>query len=437
MKSSPRWAAGLTALAVTGAFAAAGCGSSSSDNSKSDGAASSSSSSTTASSSKSTSAAPDLAAALGTAKKATGTPVTLGLLNLESGPVTFPEYRQAAEAAAKYINDYKGGINGHPIKIVSCATDGQPATSARCANQVLDKKPVAILGGADTGAPGSFKDYQRANIAYLGGIPFTPVESNAPNAVEFISIGVGDNAAAVASAKASLGTKKASVLYTDDSAGKHTGLDIIAPAMKAAGIDAKTVPVSPTSADLSSVAASAVSSSPDLVYISVPNACPALLKAIKAVGSTAKLAGIDPCTSPQAIKTAGAAVEGLYFAQPFQSLDSGTKDANVMLAAVKKYGPADLALDSIAEAGFSSVMNIQAALDTVSPLNTKNILAAFKDGQSHPNFLAHPYTCDGKQLTGNTAICNTYQLMKQVKNGKVVTVDGKWLTGAEYYKPAA
>jgi branched-chain amino acid transport system substrate-binding protein len=263
------------------------------------------------------------------------------------------------------------------------------------------------------------------------------VESNAPNAVEFISIGVGDNAAAVASAKASLGTKKASVLYTDDSAGKHTGLDIIAPAMKAAGIDAKTVPVSPTSADLSSVAASAVSSSPDLVYISVPNACPALLKAIKAVGSTAKLAGIDPCTSPQAIKTAGAAVEGLYFAQPFQSLDSGTKDANVMLAAVKKYGPADLALDSIAEAGFSSVMNIQAALDTVSPLNTKNILAAFKDGQSHPNFLAHPYTCDGKQLTGNTAICNTYQLMKQVKNGKVVTVDGKWLTGAEYYKPAA
>src|SRR6187200_1906286 len=149
MKSSPRWAAGLTALAVTGAFAAAGCGSSSSDNSKSDAAASSSS--TTASSSKSTSAAPDLAAALGTAKKATGTPVTLGLLNLESGPVTFPEYRQAAEAAAKYINDYKGGINGHPIKIVSCATDGQPATSARCANQVLDKKPVAILGGADTG----------------------------------------------------------------------------------------------------------------------------------------------------------------------------------------------------------------------------------------------------------------------------------------------
>src|SRR3954454_10465006 len=216
MKSNPRWAAGLTALAVTGAFVAAGCGSSSSDTTKS--TSGSSSSSTTASSSKSTSAAaPDLTAALGTAKKATGSPVTLGLLNIESGPVTFPEYRQAAEAAAQDINNYKGGINGHPVKIVSCATDGQPATSARCANQVLDKKPVAILGGADTGAPGAFKAYQRANIAYLGGIPFTPVESNAPNAVQFISISVGDNAAAVQYAKEKLGVKKAAVLYTDDS----------------------------------------------------------------------------------------------------------------------------------------------------------------------------------------------------------------------------
>ena len=49
----------------------------------------------------------------------------------------------------------------------------------------LDKKPAPILGGADTGAPGAFPVYKRANLAYLGGIPFTPVESNAPNSVQF------------------------------------------------------------------------------------------------------------------------------------------------------------------------------------------------------------------------------------------------------------
>jgi branched-chain amino acid transport system substrate-binding protein len=428
VKGISKWAAALAVTVIAGLLVA-GCGSSSSSGSSSSGSGSQSSAAGTST--------PDASAALGTPKKATGSPITLGLLNLESGPVTFPEYRQAAEAAVKYINDYKGGIGGHPVTLASCATDGQPATSARCAGQIADKKPTAILGGADTGAPGAFQVYKRANLAYVGGIPFTPVESNAPNAVQFYSISIGDNAASVAYAAKSLGVKKASVLYTDDTQGKFTGLGVIAAAMKKSGIDVKTVPVAPSAADLSSVAASAIQNQPDMVYVNSPNACPALLKALKSVGNTAKIFGIDPCTSPPALKTAGAAADGLYFAQPFESLDSGTPDAKVMLAAVQKYGPADLALDSIAQAGFSSVMNMQTALDGVKTLNAKTILAAFKDGKSHPNFLAHDYTCDGKQLPGNTAVCNAYQKIKQVKGGKVATVSQDWVTGADLYSPAA
>jgi branched-chain amino acid transport system substrate-binding protein len=106
-----------------------------------------------------------------------------------------------------------------------------------------------------------------------------------------------------------------------------------------------------------------------------------------------------------------------------------------MLAAVQKYGAQNIALDSIAQAGFGSVIDIQAALDKVSPLNTKSILATFKDGQSHPNFLAHDYTCDGKQVPGATSVCNGFQKMKQVKGGKVITVDNNWISGIEFYKP--
>src|SRR6202008_1055541 len=107
----------------------------------------------------------DASAALGTEKKASGDPIVLGLLNLESGPVTFPEYRQSAEAAVKYINDYKGGIGGHPGDLQSCGTGGQPATSAGCAGQIADKKPAFILGGADTGAPGAFAVWKRSDLA--------------------------------------------------------------------------------------------------------------------------------------------------------------------------------------------------------------------------------------------------------------------------------
>jgi branched-chain amino acid transport system substrate-binding protein len=419
MKSLLRPLVIVVALLV--AVVAAGCGSSSSS--------STSTSASTGSSSSSSAAA----GALGTPKKATGSPVVFGLLNLESGPVTFPEYRQAAEAAAQYVNNYKGGIAGRPIKIVSCATDGQPATSARCASQLTDQKPVAVLGGADTGAPGAFAVYKRANLAYVGGIPFTPVESNAANASIFISISTGDNAAAVKYAAQSLGVKKASVIYTDDTQGKFTGLSVIVPAMKKAGITVKPVPVAPNAADLSSVAASAIGGSPDLVYVNSPNACPGLLKALKSVGYSGKLMGIDPCSSPPALQAAGDAAEGLYFAQPFQSPDSGSPDAKVFLAATQKYAPKALALDSIAEAGFSSVVNLQKQLNPLgaSGLNTASIEKAFKSANNAPNFLAHEYTCNGKQIPGATAVCNAYQLMKQVKGGKVTTVDGKWITGAD------
>jgi branched-chain amino acid transport system substrate-binding protein len=412
-------------VALLVAVVAAGCGSSSST---------STSASTGASSSTGATASAD---ALGTPKKATGSPLVFGLLNLESGPVTFPEYRQAAEAAAEYVNNYKGGIAGRPIKIVSCATDGQPATSARCASQVLDKKPVAILGGADIGGPGAFKVYQRAKIAYVGGIPFTPVESNAPNSAIFISISTGDNAAAVKYAKDNLGVKKATVIYTDDTQGKFTGLGVIVPAMKKAGIEAKAVPVAPNAADLTSVAASATAGNPDMIYVNSPNACPGLLKALKSVGYGGKLMGIDPCSSPPALKAAGDAADGLYFAQPFQSPDSGTADAKVFLAATQKYAPKTLALDSIAEAGFSSVVNIQKQLESAGAqgLTSAAILKAFKSAQNAPNFLAHEYTCNGKQIPGAASVCNAYQLMKQVKGGKVTTVDGKWITGADLVVP--
>src|SRR3954465_6328549 len=98
MRVTKNWIGVLAASAACALFVAACGGDDSSSNaSKSDSPAAATST-------------PDASAALGTENKATGSPITVGLLNLESGPVTFPEYRQAAETAIKYINDYKSGI---------------------------------------------------------------------------------------------------------------------------------------------------------------------------------------------------------------------------------------------------------------------------------------------------------------------------------------
>jgi branched-chain amino acid transport system substrate-binding protein len=417
-----RPAAVVAALAACGLMAAACSSSGGSGGSAAPSPAGTQSASTTAN--------------LGPAHPASGSPVVFGLLNLLSGPVTFPEVSEAEQAAAAYANQYLGGIGGHPIKIVTCATDGQPATSARCANQLLNDHPVAILGGADTGAPGAFPVWQRANLAYLGGVPFTPVEQNSPLSVIFSSVSSGDNAAASVYAAKTLHAKKAAIIYTSDTQGTSVTQNVLVPTMTKAGITSITkVAIPPTSSDVASAVATAVGAHPDVIYINAPAACPNILSSLKQLGNTAKIMGIDPCTSPKAIAGANGGANGLYFAGPTLDAGANTAESNLYLAVLKKYAPADIALDSLAAIGFQTVIDVQAALAkfTAADLTTDKILAAFKTGTETANFMGHPYLCDGKQLAGATSICNAYEQVRQVQGDKIVVASPDFVTAGTYY----
>ena len=342
----------MTAAAVL-ALTAAGCSSS--------GSSASSSSSTPASGSTTTAASSSV---FGTPKKATGSPYTFGMINDETGAVTFPEARQGAIAAVDYINNYLNGINGHPIVIDACTGDGTPATAARCANQLVAAHPLAILGAADVGAPASIPIYQHADLAYLGGIPFTPVPETAPNSVQFWSVSVGDNAAAAVYAGKTLGLKSVAIIYFSNPQGESL-LPQITPVFKAAGVTTiKDIPLSPTSPDPSPQAALVESSGAQLAYVDVPNGCGNVLKALKTVGFAGKIMGIDPCGAPPVIAAAAGGANGMYIASPFMLQSGSSQQAQLFQAAMKKWAAPGTLIDSISTAGFATVMNVQQVLST-------------------------------------------------------------------------
>ena len=418
----PIWLSAV-ALAVTG-LVAAGCSSS--------GSSSSTSGSSTAAAGSTSAAA--AGSVFGTPKKATGSPYVFGMINDETGAVTFPEARQGAIAAMNYVNDYLGGINGHPIQIESCTGDGTPATAARCANQLVAKKPIAILGAADVGAPASIPIYQHANLAYLGGIPFTPVPMTAPNSVQFWSVSVGDNAAAAVYAGKTLGVKSVAIIYFSNPQGESL-LPQITPVFKAAGVTTiKDIPLSPTSPDPSPQAALVESSGAQLVYVDVPNGCGNVLKALKSVGFTGKIMGIDPCGAPPVIEAAAGGAEGMYIASPFLLQSGSSKQAQLFQAAMKKWAAPGTLVDSISTAGFATVMNVQQVLSTISGTpTTSSILSAFKAG-THQNFLSHDYTCDGQALKGAPSVCSDYYLMNQIQNGAITQPSSTdWTTSKGYF----
>ncbi|HWI71932.1 MAG TPA: ABC transporter substrate-binding protein, partial [Baekduia sp.] len=287
------------------------------------------------------------------------------MINDEAGPITFPQARQGSIAAAAYVNNYLGGINGHPIKIENCVGDASPATAARCANQLVAKKPVAILGAADVGESASLPTYARANLAYLGGIPLTPVPLKSPNSIQFSTVSYGDPIASAQYAGKN-GVKSVAIVFTDNPTGREHLTGIIS-AFNAAGVNKVTkVPVSPTSPDPSPQAALVQSSNADAVFIALPGGCGNLLKSLKSVGYSGKVFGNDTCGSPPVIKAAAGAADGVYFSSPFVLQNGSTKEAQLFQASMKKWAAPGTLIDSVSTSGFATVMNVQSTLSQIS-----------------------------------------------------------------------
>jgi branched-chain amino acid transport system substrate-binding protein len=260
----------------------------------------------------------------------------------------------------------------------------------------------------------------------VGGIPFTPVESNYANGVIFSAIAGPDNAAAVLYGSQQ-GAKSGTVVYTSDTQGTRSGTQVQA-SMKKLGMKASGVPVPPTAADVSTQAATVITSHPDMVFVNTPVGCASMLKSLNQLGYTGKVYVIDPCTDPRVIQAAGAGANNMIWGAPVD-LPNTTDDSKLYMAILAKYAPS-APPTTITAMGVQAVMNVQTVLSPIADsLTTDSILKAFRTGTDKANFLSHTYTCDGKQLPGAVAVCNAYQHINQWKDGKA-TVLGDWLNPA-------
>jgi branched-chain amino acid transport system substrate-binding protein len=362
---------------------------------------------------------------LGTPKKATGTPVVFGMINDETNAgVTFPELRTAAQAAAKYLNEYRNGIGGHPIEIKVCSTDFTPAVSANCANKLVADKPVAIFGGTDVAGAATFPIYQRAKLAYIGGMNFTPVEASAPNSVIFNDAAQTGNIDLGAYAVDKLGAKKVAIIAQGDTQGKFTANTFEVPGVVASGGQAKVFPLPPTQADASPVVASALGYKPDAIILESPGQCVAIINALKSLANSKPVLSIDPCSAPNVIQATNGGAEGIYFVAPYQLYEGDTPDAKLARAIVEKYAPPKQVINSPALQGINEVMNFWTVFHDTDPskLTTDYILTTLRSGSGKPNFMSSPYTCDGKAVPAFPALCNAKQYVEQVKGGKLALV---------------
>ena len=62
------------------------------------------------------------------------------------------------------------------------------------------------------------------------------------------------------------------------------------------------------------------------------------------------------------------------------------------------------------------------------------VTAELRKSAGRPGFMAHPFTCDRKQVSLLSAVCNSNVRLLQYKGGRFVDVTGSWVNGAALVK---
>jgi ABC-type branched-subunit amino acid transport system substrate-binding protein len=84
-----------------------------------------------------------------------------------------------AKAYARWVNAH-GGINGHPLKVLTCNDDNDSVQAARCARRAAEENVVAVVGSYSQHGRSFLAPLENADIPYIGGYGVTDDEFTSP-----------------------------------------------------------------------------------------------------------------------------------------------------------------------------------------------------------------------------------------------------------------
>ncbi len=311
-----------------------------------------------------------------------------------------------------------------------CRTSGTPESSAACANELVAKRPVAVLGGVDLGAAASLPVFERAGIPYVGGTPALGEELTSPAAWMLAGGVVADLLGQADYALDTLKVKKVGALYVDLPGVLTTVIGAAEIVLRAKGVtDVKLVAASADAADFAPPLKAATAGDPDAVIVLFPaQSCARIMSAARSLNVKARLFYPSACASQAVVDAAGPAAENAFFASAYLPFDDPSPEVATWKAEAKVSRPS-----ALSQAGFSVAMNaydlLKDGTDNAAALNAK--LRATVD---RPGYMAHPYTCDRRQVPLLPAVCNPHVRLLQYKGGRFVDLTGTWVSGAELVK---
>ncbi len=292
---------------------------------------------------------------MGNGKKATGTPIKLGGIDMLIPGVDFTTIGKVANDYFQCVND-NGGINGRPISYTLYNEQLNPAQEAALARKLIESdKVVGVVGNTSFAECGTnWKYYKSKGYVVIG----AGVQAECYSTPSFAEVNTGPRYSNVGAAQALVkaGAKKIAVASPDTiSAYADGGVALVA---KAAGIPVKIFPTHLPVTDATSQLLQMYQFAGDgggIILDFTPDTAPAFMKAAEAQGIVDKVkwGSSTPIANTFMSSQFSPAFDGhLWIDNEFANVDPSVgPDSALMFQILKKYSPT-IAPQAFAQMGF-------------------------------------------------------------------------------------
>jgi branched-chain amino acid transport system substrate-binding protein len=237
-------------------------------------------------------------------------PVYIGYVNQQGGPTAVGLLATAgAQMAVKYANAELGGVDGHPVQLVTCFIASAEEEGTTCAQKFLanSKIDVIALGGVAVGVQSFYSTLHGAKPV-IDGVAATPIDTTQSNAVILFGDATHILPPFGTYARDVLHAKTAALVYPSDNAGIAQGAAAVKQGLQAAGVTVKSVGYPESQTDLTTVLTAAGAQTADIVIpYSDAAGCVNLAKGLKTLGITdsKKIVSAPLCLNGQVISGFG------------------------------------------------------------------------------------------------------------------------------------
>jgi branched-chain amino acid transport system substrate-binding protein len=369
-------------------------------------------------------AATKLGCGMGNGKKATGTPIKLGGIDMLIPGVDFTTVGKVAAAYFACVND-NGGINGHPIKYTLYNEQLNPAQEAALARKLVEKdKVVGIVGNTSFAECGTnAKYYASKGFVVIG----AGVQAECYSTPSFAETNMGPRYSNIGAAQALIraGVKKIAIASPDTISAYADGGVVQLGAQK--GVDVKVFPTHLPVTDATSQLIQMYQFAGDgngILIDFTPDTAPAFMKAAIAQGIVDKVKwGSSTPIANTFMAAQFPQFDGhLWINQEFSNVDPKVgPDSALMFAILKKYAP------KIAPQAFSQMGYMDGKFATNALLSIKGAITAASYNAAvkalknqKTDMLCKPW------YVGNLAyhIPNNWDITVDYKGGNVVVKEG-------------